>query len=334
MNMSRTIQQLFGEPKGILAADESAKTATKRLQTIKVASTAELRRRYRQMLFETPDFAQYVSGVILHEETFWQNNDNGTRFVDYLDSQHVLSGIKVDCGLVPLTNFEPETITEGLDGLADRLHKYATAGASFTKWRAAFQIDQAKSLPTLTTIHANLNIMARYAALAQSNDLVPLVEPEVLYDGAHTIEQAAEATSNVLRILFDILDAYRVDLSHVILKTSMVLAGKDSENQSTPDQVAKYTLAVLRDRVPAELGGIVFLSGGQTPEQASNNLNAIDGQGTQPWPITFSFSRAVQDPAMKLWAGQPKNIPAAQKEFAHWLHINSLARRGKLATEK
>lgn len=333
MNMSKTIQQLFVEPKGILAADESPKNATKRLQSIHIASTPEIRRTYRQILFETPDFAQYVSGVILHDETFWQKNDQNMSFVEYLASQGILAGIKVDCGLVPFTNFEPETITEGLDGLDQRLHKYATAGASFTKWRSAFQIDQANSLPSMAAVHANLNIMARYAALAQSNNLVPLVEPEVLYDGDHTVEQAAEVTSNVLRILFDILSAYKVDLGNVILKTSMVLAGKDSKKQSSPDQVAQNTLDVLRLRVPNELGGIVFLSGGQSPEQACQNLNAIDSQGTQPWPITFSFSRAVQDPAMKVWAGEAKNAAAAQKEFARWLHTNSLARRGKLAPQ-
>ncbi len=333
MNMSKTIQQLFVEPKGILAADESPKNATGRLQSLHIASTPEIRRTYRQILFETPDFAQYVSGVILHDETFWQKNDQNMSFVEYLASQGILAGIKVDCGLVPFTNFEPETITEGLDGLDQRLHKYATAGASFTKWRAAFQINQANSLPSMAAIHANLNIMARYAALAQSNNLVPLVEPEILYDGDHTIEQAAEVTSNVLRILFDILSAYKVDLDNVILKTSMVLAGKDSKKQSSPDQVAQNTLDVLRLRVPNELGGIVFLSGGQSPEQACQNLNAIDSQGTQPWPITFSFSRAVQDPAMKVWAGEAKNAAAAQKEFARWLHTNSLARRGKLAPQ-
>lgn len=332
--MSKTIQQLFAEPKGILAADESPKSATKRLQSIHIASTPEIRRIYRQILFETPDFAQYVSGVILHDETFWQKNDQNMNFVEFLSSQGILAGIKVDCGLVPFTNFEPETITEGLDGLDDRLHKYAIAGASFAKWRAAFQIDHTNSLPTMAAVHANLNIMARYAALAQSNNLVPLVEPEVLYDGEHSIEQASEVTSNVLRILFDILSAYRVDLSGVILKTSMVLSGKEAAVQSTPDQVAKHTLAVLRDRVPAELGGVVFLSGGQSPEQACQNLNAIDSQGTQPWPITFSFSRAVQDPAMKVWAGEAKNAAAAQKVFADWLHKNSLARRGKLTSQK
>lgn len=331
MNMHDTIARLFVEPKGILAADESSKTATKRFKDVGVDSTTENRRLYRQMLFETPEFAQYISGVILYDETFWQSNDSGVSFVDYLSKLDIIPGIKVDCGLVPLTNFEPETITEGLDGLDARLHKYAQAGARFTKWRAAFQIDQNKSLPTMAAIHANLNLMARYAALVQSHQMIPIVEPEVLYDGEHTIELSAEVTSNVLRVLYDLLTAYRVDLSCTILKTSMVLAGNKSAKLSSPDEVANHTLEVLRERVPSEVGGIVFLSGGQTPEQASANLNAIDSQGTQPWPITFSFSRAVQDPAIKVWAGQSANVAAAQKEFAVWLAKNALARRGKLS---
>ncbi len=323
-------QALMQEPRGLLAADESTKTAQKRFDALKIPCTPESRRQYRQLLLTTPHFAQYISGVIFYDETLRQATDDGTPFAELLKKNDVIPGIKVDGGLVPFTNFEPETITEGLDGLAERLHEYYQLGARFTKWRAAFQVDETQKLPTAAAIHANLNVMARYATLAQAAGLVPIVEPEVLYDGNHSIETCEQTISQVLRVLFELLVAYRVDLRGTILKTSMVLAGSDNPHQSTPPEVAQATLRVLKHRVPTGLAGIVFLSGGQTPLQATDNLNAIGQAGKQPWPITFSYSRAVQDPAIAAWLGKSQNVPVAQAAFAERLALNSLARDGKL----
>ncbi len=330
--MSESIQSIakamMVDPKGLLAADESDKTCCKRFDSLKIKCDAETRRQWRQLLLVSPNIERYISGVILYDETIRQNTDEGISFAHALSKSGIIPGIKVDKGLVPMDNFEPETITEGLDGLGERLKEYYEMGARFTKWRSAFGIEV--ELPTIAAIHANLNIMARYACIVQSAGMVPIVEPEVLYAGEHSIEDSAKTTELILNILFELLNAYRVDLTGLILKTSMVLAG--SENTiSKPSEVARHTLKVLNNAVPKEVAGIVFLSGGQSPEQATSNLNAIGLSGTQPWPITYSYSRAVQDPVLQLWRGKDSNNKKAQAKFASLLAQNSAARNGEFA---
>ncbi len=322
-------QALLAPHKGILAADESTKSAAKRFEALGIECTEETRRAYRQLLITTPGIEEYLSGVIFYDETIRQKTDDGTPFPKYLESHNIIPGIKVDKGLVPLDNFDGETITEGLDGLAERLKEYYELGARFAKWRAAFTVDAPAGLPTKGALHANLHTMARYASLCQTAGIVPIVEPEIIYDGSQTLEQAKEATQTAVGLLMAMLQAYRVDLSGAILKTSMVLAGKKQPTQSTPEEVAQATMAVLQAAVPKELAGIVFLSGGQTPEQARNNLQAIGSLGKQSWPITFSFSRAVQDPAMQAWAGKQENVTHAQEIYLGLTRDNAQARHGE-----
>lgn len=326
--LHETVQALFADNKGLLAADESSKSAQKRFDALGIPCTEETRRQYRQMLMTTPGIEDFLSGVIFYDETIRQSTDDGTPFPKYLESKGILAGIKVDKGLVELDNFAPETITEGLDGLAERLKEYYELGARFAKWRAAFPAGDAA--PTQTAMHANLHTMARYATLCQSAGIVPIVEPEVLYDGPQDLQKAHEATEAVLKLLMQMLKAYRVDLSGCIVKTSMVLAGKQSGIVSTPQEVAEKTLATLNAAIPKSMGGVVFLSGGQTPEQARDNLQAIGASGKQPWPITFSFSRAVQDPAMKAWAGKVENVNQAQKVYFELTKACAEARHGQL----
>jgi len=325
---------LMTTPKGLLAADESNKSATKRFDALNIECTEETRRQYRQLLLTTPNFAQYISGVILYDETIRQNTDDGTPLTKYLEDIGVTPGIKVDGGLVDFTNFPGETITEGLDGLSTRLAEYYAMGARFTKWRSAFTVDSASRLPTNASIHANMNVMARYAAIVQSAGMVPIVEPEVMYDGSHSLKDCKDILSQVLRILFELLAAYKVDNTGLILKTSMVLAGKDCAVQSTPEAVAEATLDVLQTRVPKDVAGIVFLSGGQSPAQATANLAAICKSKHLLWPVTYSFSRAVQDNAIKAWGGKPENTIKAQAELAERLIANSAARSGDWHGEK
>lgn len=332
---SKIINALFADSKGILAADESTKSINKRFEALNIVPTEENRQKWRELLVSTTNFSDYISGVILYDETFNQKMSSGQRFTQFLTSLGVLSGIKVDKGLVDMPNFEPETITEGLDGLDENLANYKKLGASFTKWRAAFLIDSQNHLPSSVCIHSNLNVMARYASLAQKNGLIPIVEPEVLYSGNHSIIESQQVTSMVLRVTFDLLKAYRVDLSNVILKTSMVLAGSESKKPSKPDEVAEFTLHTLKQRVPDNVGGIVFLSGGQTPDQALQNFNQIGIKSPKlPWPVSFSFSRALQDEAMSIWKGQEKNIIKAQKMFQTRLQNNSTARHGQYIAKK
>lgn len=328
--LQTTAQAILADHKGLLAADESSKSAQKRFDALNIPCDEETRRQYRQMLITAPGIEQYLSGVIFYDETIRQNTDDGTPFVKYLADRGVIPGIKVDKGLVDLDNFNNETITEGLDGLTDRLKEYYEIGARFAKWRAAFPISD-KS-PSQTSLHANLHTMARYASMCQTANIVPIVEPEVLYDGSHNIEESRRTTEAAVKLLIQMLKAYRVDLSGCILKTSMVLAGKASQTASTPQEVAENTLAMLNSAVPADMAGIVFLSGGQTTEQARNNLQAIGASGKQPWPITFSFSRAVQDIPMKTWAGKSENIGAAQKQYFELTRDCALARHGEYQT--
>lgn len=323
-----TAQALLAPNKGLLAADESTKSAAKRFEALGIECTEETRRVYRQMLITAPGIEEYLSGVIFYDETIRQSTDSGQTFPQYLQTKGIIPGIKVDKGLVPLDNFPDETITEGLDGLATRLKEYYDMGARFTKWRAAFKITD--TLPSKGALYANAHTMARYATLCQSAGLVPIVEPEVLYDGSHSLERAAEVTQEAIELLMAMLKAYRVDMKGAILKTSMVLDGKD-DPINTPEEVSTATLKVLNAVVPHDLAGVVFLSGGQAPTQARDNLQAIGALGEQPWPITYSFSRAVQDAAMKTWMGKPENVEAAQKIYTQLTRDNSLARHGKFS---
>lgn len=329
-SLQSTAKQLMESPKGILAADESNKTCDKRFDELGITKDPESRRQYRQLLFTAPNFAKYISGVILYEETIHQKTDNGVLFTELFRKNNILTGIKVDKGLVQLDNFPDEMYTEGLDGLSERFKEYSSLGAKFTKWRCVFTVDANKKLPTSTALHSNLNSMARYASIAQSNGMVPIVEPEVLYDGEHTIEECSQVLSQVYRVLFELLLAYKVDLSAVILKTSMSMAGKSNKVQSSPEEVANHTLDIFSKRVPTDIAGIVFLSGGQTPEQTTANLNAIESQSKLSIPITFSFSRALQEPALRTWLGKTENEKNAQNIFEKYLKQNSSARLGKL----
>ena len=313
--------------KGLLAADESTKSANKRLASLGLTPSEQTRQAWRELLLTTPNLSDFISGVILFDETIRQHTSAGVGFAECLTKQGIIPGIKVDLGLVDLTNFPTETVTEGLDGLDSRLQGYYALGARFAKWRAAFTIGH--NTPTLAAIHANANVFGRYAALCQANGIVPIIEPEVLYSGSHSLQEAKMATAEVIKTTLDVVAAYRVDMRAVILKTSMVLAGADAAQQSTPEGVATATLEVLHHTVPTEVGGIVYLSGGQSPQQATQNLNAIGTQhdGT-PWPMSYSFSRAVQDPVMQAWQGRSENIQKAQKIFYHRLACNSAARSG------
>lgn len=316
-------------PKGLLAADESNKSATKRFESLNIPSSPETRRQYRQLLLTTPNLEKYISGVIFYEETIGQSTDDGTPFTQYLAKKGILTGIKVDKGLVELTNFAPEQITEGLDGLADRLKLFAQSGARFAKWRAAYTISE--NTPTDASVHAGNLIMSRYAALSQAAGIVPILEPEVIYDGTHSLERCEKTITTVISGMFDLLKAYKVDNKGLILKTSMVLSGKTSGQKDDPETVATATLRTLRASTPEDVAGVVFLSGGQSPVQATANFAAISADVAKspvPWPITFSFSRAVQEPAMALWLGRAENVHAAQDAFAKRVELNAAARAG------
>lgn len=314
---------LVAKPKGIFAADESGGSTEKRFDSVGVPSTEENRRQYRKLFFETPEIENYISGTILFDETARQADDNGTLFPELLASRGIIPGIKVDKGLEPLPGFEGETVTSGLDGLQDRLKEYADMGLKFAKWRAALKIGN--GTPSPAAIIANTHALARYAADCQSVGIVPIVEPEVMLDGDHSLEQAKEVLESVLDELFIQMKLLKVDLKGTILKTSMVLAGKDNDTTSTPEEVAEATVEVLTGHVPEELGGIVFLSGGQGTEQATDNLQAITNLGSHPWNITFSYARALQQPALEAWVGKMKNIPAAQEKFLERVKANSSA---------
>lgn len=329
-------QQMVAPGKGILAADESVRTAGKRLTAVGLENTEELRRQYRDVFLTAPGIGQYLSGVILFDETFRQTPTSplGLRgagaatFVKLLEQNGVLPGIKVDKSTVPIVNFSGEEVTEGLDGLPERLKEYADGGAKFTKWRAVIRIG--KGMPSKVCLEENARTLARYAAESQAVGLVPMVEPEVLFEGRHSIDRAERITAKTLKTVFKYLEAYNVDLKGLILKTSMVLAGDHHKQQSTPEEVGEATARTLKAAVPAETAGIVFLSGGQSAQQATANLNAIAKFKDQvPWPMTFSYARALQGSALEIWRGKPENMQAAQQEFLKRLKLVSLAREGK-----
>jgi fructose-bisphosphate aldolase class I len=325
--LRETARELVAPGKGILAADESDGTIKKRFDQIGVASTEENRRSYRQLLFTTPGLGEHISGVILFDETIRQSTDDGTSFVQVLEKEGVIPGIKVDKGAKPLAFLEPETVTEGLDGLRERLAEYRELGARFAKWRATYVIGDAT--PTGFAVLANAHAMARYAALCQEAQLVPIVEPEVLMDGAHDIAACEDATGRALRSLYGQLRDHRVDLAGSLLKVNMVLPGKDSPDQVDDPTIAEATLRCLTAEVPPEVSGIVFLSGGMTDEQATSRLNEINrrAQGA-PWQISFSYGRALQQPALKAWGGDPAKVDSAKSALAHRARMNGLARDG------
>ncbi len=335
-SLAAIAQQMVADHKGLLAADESVKTATKRLDSIGLESTEETRRQYRNLFLTTAELGKYISGVILFEETLSQKADDGTPFLELLERQGVLPGIKVDKGAHDLANFPGEKVTEGLDKLRDRFTQYAQLGCKFAKWRAVITIEGAQ-LPTQQCIYANAHALARYAALAQEAGLVPVVEPEVLINGPHDLQRSEAVTTTTLEITFEELKRFHVDLHGVILKSSMVISGNECPTQATPDEVAEATLRCFRESVPADVPGIVFLSGGQTAVQATENLNAVNKlkakEGNAPWTISFSYARALQGPPLEVWHGKPENVEAGQAEFTKRMKANHAANQGTYTPE-
>jgi fructose-bisphosphate aldolase class I len=319
--------------KGILAADESSGTIKKRFDAIKVESTEDSRRDYREMLFRSQEaMKQYISGVILFDETIWQNAKDGTPLVKLIEQSGAIPGIKVDEGTQALPNCPGELVTAGLDKLAERLKKYYDRGARFAKWRAVIDIGQGADgtqIPTMTAIHVNAHALARYAALCQAAQIVPIVEPEVLMDGDHDIDRCYEVTQRVLDKTFQELRAQRVALEGMILKPNMVISGKKSAKQASVEEVAKQTIRLLKACVPAAVPGIAFLSGGQSDEDATAHLDAMNRIGGLPWRLTFSYGRALQAAPQKAWAGKAENIAAGQRAFTHRARMNSLASKGE-----
>jgi fructose-bisphosphate aldolase, class I len=324
--LAATAKALVAPGKGILAADESSGTIKKRFDSIEVPSTEDNRRAYRELLFTTQGAAEFISGVICYDETLRQRAGDGTPLPEVLTRQQIIPGIKVDKGTVALAGFEGEKITEGLDGLAGRLATYRDLGARFTKWRAVITIGE--QLPTLGCIAANAEALARFAATSQEAGLVPIVEPEVLMDGDHTIERCDVATRDTLAEVFAALRRHRVRFDGMLLKPNMVLSGSDCVTQAGVEEVAEATLACLRDTVPASVPGIVFLSGGQSDEVATAHLNAMNRLGGAPWELSFSYGRALQAPALKAWKGEAANAPAAQQAYRHRARLNGAARSG------
>jgi len=328
-----TAKALVAPGKGILAADESAPTIEKRFRALGIESTEEKRRVYRQLLFTTPGVAEFISGVILFDETIRQKADDGTPFPAVLSRQGIIPGIKVDKGATPLAGAPGEKVTEGLDGLRERLAEYKGLGARFAKWRAVITIGD--GTPSAYCLDANAHALARYAALCQEGGLVPIVEPEVLMDGDHTLERCFDVTEAVLHSVFRALRDQRVTLEHVLLKPNMVLPGTGCPRQASVADVAEATVRCLLRAVPAAVPGIVFLSGGQSDELATAHLNAMNVRTDypRPWQLSFSFARALQAPVLKAWNGEARNVPAAQKAFYHRAKCNSAARFGRYTPE-
>lgn len=325
--LAKTAAAMVASGKGILAADESSGTCETRFKSVGVASTEENRRAYRGLLFTTPGVEKFVSGVILFDETIHQKTDDGVPFPAYLAKKGIIPGIKVDKGAHPLALAPGEKVTEGLDGLAKRLEEYFKLGARFAKWRAVITIGD--SIPSHTCLYANAHALARYAAACQEASIVPIIEPEVLLDGAHSVERCEEVTEATLRATYAALAAHNVRLEHTILKASMVVSGKANARQAGVDEVAERTVRVLKRTVPAAQPGVVFLSGGQSDESATAHLNAMAAMKGLPWPLTFSYSRALQNPPLKAWRGAAANRDAAQKAFHHRAQMNGLACQGK-----
>jgi fructose-bisphosphate aldolase class I len=327
LQMEATAQALVARGKGILAADESTGTIEKRFKSVGAACTEDNRRAYRELLFTTTGLGEFISGVILFDETIRQKAADGTSLVEVLHRQDIIPGIKVDKGAKALAGFAGEKITEGLDGLRERLAEYRTLGARFTKWRAVITIGP--DIPTDACLRANAHGLARFAALSQEAGLVPIVEPEVLMDGDHDIARHAEVTQRALRFVFDALAEHCVRLEAMLLKPNMVLSGKDCPQQASVAEAAEATLHCMKRTVPAAVPGIVFLSGGQSDVRATEHLNAMNSGSSAPWELSFSFGRALQAPALKAWAGKSENLATAQKALLHRARCNGAARFGK-----
>jgi fructose-bisphosphate aldolase class I len=329
--LNKTAEAIVAEGKGILAADESDGTIKKRFDSIGTESTEESRRAYRDLLFTTEGVEEYISGVILFDETIRQSSADGTPFPKLLESKGVIPGIKVDKGAKPLALAEGETVTEGLDGLRGRLEEYRELGARFTKWRGVISIG--KNIPSEYCLWTNAHALARYASLSQEAGLVPIVEPEVLMEGDHSLERSFEVTSRTLHAVFTELRDQRVHPEGMLLKPNMVLSGYDNADQASHEQVAEETIRCFKRHVPAAVPGIVFLSGGQSDEDATANLNAMNAIGPHPWQLSFSYGRALQAPALKAWGGKQENVEAAQRAYYHRAKMNSAARTGMYAPE-
>jgi fructose-bisphosphate aldolase class I len=326
-DMEATARALVADGKGILAADESVSTLTKRFDALGIPSTEQSRRAYREMLFTAPGAAECISGVIMYDETIRQKSSTGTPLAQVLSSQGIVPGIKVDTGAKPLAGSSGETVTEGLDGLRDRVAEYRAMGARFAKWRAVIRITDA--LPSHACVTANAHALARYAALCQEGGVVPIVEPEVLMDGSHTIERCEDVTGTVLHAVFQTLFEQRVSLESMLLKPNMVIAGKECPRQAPVQEVATATLRCLRRHVPAAVPGIVFLSGGQSDRVATAHLNAMNQLPVpRPWTLSFSYGRALQDAALDAWHGRQENLKSGQQALSHRARCNGAASRG------
>jgi fructose-bisphosphate aldolase class I len=330
--LEKTAQKLVAPGKGILAADESFGTIGKRFEAVGIESSEESRRQYREMLFTTEGIGEFLSGVILFDETIRQEGSDGTPLPKVLENQGVIPGIKVDKSTVSLPLSPTEKFTQGLDGLGDRLAEYRELGARFTKWRAVITIGE--GIPTESCVEANAEALALYAAFAQEHDLVPIVEPEVLIDGSHSIKQCYDATEWMLNTTFDEIYEHGVELTGMLLKPNMVISGKEAETQAVTEEVARATVECLLRSVPAAVPGIVFLSGGQSDKQATAHLNAMNQlYDNLPWELSFSYARALQDLPMKTWKGDPSNVEEAQKAFYHRAKMNSAARSGSYSED-
>jgi fructose-bisphosphate aldolase class I len=330
-DLENTARALVAEGKGILAADESDGTIKKRFDSIGVESNEEARRAYRDLLFTTEGAEEYIGGVILFDETLRQGSADGTPFPKLLESKGIVPGIKVDTGAKPLALAEGETVTEGLDGLRERLNEYRELGARFAKWRAVITIG--KDIPSEYCIWTNAHALARYAALCQEASIVPIVEPEVLMDGDHTIERSFEVTSRTLHAVFTELRDQRVQPEGILLKPNMVLSGYESPQQAADEEIAHETVRCFLRHVPAAVPGIVFLSGGQSEEEATSRLNAMNALGPHPWKLSFSYGRALQAAALKAWGGKEENVEAAQRAYYHRAKMNSAAQTGTYAPD-
>ncbi|MBW4576089.1 MAG: fructose-bisphosphate aldolase class I [Aphanothece sp. CMT-3BRIN-NPC111] len=331
--LKTTAKAMVAEGKGILAMDESNGTCHKRFAKLGIPQTEEMRRAYRELIVTTPNLGEYLSGAILYDETIRQSKKDGTPFIKIMSDAGIIPGIKLDAGAKDLAGFPGEKVTEGLDNLRDRIADYYQMGARFAKWRAVITIGD--GIPTRGCIEANAHALARYAALCQEGGLVPIVEPEVLIDGDHTIERCYEVTEETLHTVFNQLYTQRVAFDQMILKPSMVISGQDCPKLASVDEVAEATVRCLMNSVPASVAGVAFLSGGQTFEQASAHLNAMNVKfgGIIPWPLTFSYARAIQQPALDAWKGEEANVPTAQKLLYHRAKCNGAARSGKYSPE-
>jgi len=329
--LAEIARALVAPGQGILAADESSGTIKKRFDTISLESTEDNRRAYREMLFTTKGLGDHISGVILYDETIRQKASDGTPMTKILTDNGMIPGIKVDTGSKPLAGFPGEEVTEGLDGLRDRLNEYVDLGAKFTKWRAVINIGP--DIPSRAAIRANAHALARYAALSQEAGLVPIVEPEVMMEGDHSIERCYDVSRRTLLSLYEQLHAYRIDLPGSLLKTNMVVPGKKASKQATPREIAEFTIRNFRETVPVAVPGIVFLSGGQDDVPATENLNEMNSLGPHAWELSFSYGRALQAPSLKAWKGEPANVEAGQRELLHRARCNGAARDGTYSKE-